>query len=182
MGESVPSGVRSSWLRASFVGASLVWAAMLPLVPFLASRAHASAFATALVVVVYSIGALICHQLPERSYHLWTAQMPVCARCAGIYFGAALAAVVSAYAAPLKPCLSRHPFRDAGIARTALVAAVVPSAITLLAEWMSGQTPSNLIRAAAGVPIGAAVAWLVVLSCFRGPGRPPAPERPWRIR
>ena len=68
------------------------WAALLVAAPFLASRAHASALASALIVGVYGIGSLICHQLPERSYHLWAAQMPVCARCTGIYFGAVLGA------------------------------------------------------------------------------------------
>jgi len=64
-------------LRAAFMAAALSWAALLVAAPFLASRAHASALASALIVAVYGIGSLICHQLPERSYHLWAAQMPV---------------------------------------------------------------------------------------------------------
>lgn len=28
-----------------------------------------------------------CHQLPERSYYLGKWQMPVCARCQGLYIG-----------------------------------------------------------------------------------------------
>jgi uncharacterized membrane protein len=157
MRESVPSGVRRSWLRAAFVAASVAWVAMLPLVPFLASRAHASAFGTALVVLVYAAGSLICHQLPERSYHLWTAQMPVCARCMGIYVGAAIAAVIAAAGSTPRP-----PFREAWIVRFALIIAALPGVLTLLYEWTTGQTPSNLIRAASGIPIGAVVAWLVV--------------------
>jgi uncharacterized membrane protein len=152
----------------AFVTASVAWAAMLPLVPFLASRAHASALGTLVVVTVYGIGGTICHQLPERSYHLWTAQMPVCARCAGIYAGAAIAAVVAmAHSAPLKP--RGHLFRSAalahtgaGFARTALVVAALPAALTLAYEWTTGQTPGNLIRMASGIPIGAVVAWLAL--------------------
>ena len=56
------------------------------------SRPRASAAGAAFVLAVYGIGSLVCHQLPARSFHLWSAQMPVCARCAGIYFGAAVAA------------------------------------------------------------------------------------------
>jgi uncharacterized membrane protein len=134
---------------------------MLPLVPFLASRAHASAVGTGLVVVVYAVGSLICHQLPERSYHLWTAQMPVCARCAGIYIGGAIAAVVAA-AGAARQKQRGHPFRGAAFGRTALFAAALPGALTLVYEWTTGQTPANLIRAASGIPIGAVVAWLVV--------------------
>ena len=158
---------------------------MLPLVPFLASRAHASALAASLVVLVYAIGNMVCHQLPERSYFLWTAQMPVCARCAGIYAGAAFAAVAAAaYSAPRKrrPAEKRRPLdgavdatnvrppfrgaelapRSASRARTVLVVATLPGALTLVYEWTTGQTPGNLIRAASGIPIGAVVAWLVV--------------------
>jgi uncharacterized membrane protein len=158
MRESVPSGVRRSWLRVGFVAAAVAWAAMLPLVPFLASRAHASALATWLVVMVYAMGSMVCHQLPDRSYHLWTAQMPVCARCTGIYLGAAVAAVFAN---------AGHPFRGAAFrgavpARTALFLAALPAALTLAYEWTTGQAPSNLIRAASGIPIGAVVAWLVV--------------------
>ena len=31
---------------------------------------------------------LICHQMPERSPHLWGAQLPLCWRCTGIALGA----------------------------------------------------------------------------------------------
>jgi uncharacterized membrane protein len=166
MRESVPSGVRMPLLRAAFVGASVVWALMLPLVPFLAARPHASVFGTATIFALYSIGHLICHQLPERSFHVWGAQLPVCARCTGIYVGAAVAAVLAA--APLKGCPTRrptyvgHPFRDAVAVRTVLAVAALPTAFTLVYEWTTGQTPGNVIRFAAGLPIGVAVAWLVV--------------------
>jgi hypothetical protein len=49
-------------------------------------------------------------------------------------------------------------------ARLLLAAAVVPSAVTLVFEWATGHTPGNWIRFAAGIPIGAAVAWLVRLA------------------
>jgi len=99
-------------LRPAFVATTVVWALLLPLVPFVASRPHATPLGTALLIAVYAIGSAICHQLPERSYHLWMAQMPVCARCAGIYFGAAIAAVVSSGARGFPPALKRR--RTAG--------------------------------------------------------------------
>lgn len=33
-------------------------------------------------------GGLFCHQLPERSPHLWATQLPLCWRCAGVAVGA----------------------------------------------------------------------------------------------
>ena len=160
-------------LRAAFIAAALSWAALLVAAPFLAGRAHASTLASALIVGVYGIGSLICHQLPERSYHLWAAQMPVCARCTGIYFGAVLGVMASA----LRPAHAEPRFRARALpapsivvqgvspawpARVALALAVVPTLVTLAYEWTAGQMPSHAVRAAAGIPIGLVVAWLVV--------------------
>jgi uncharacterized membrane protein len=150
-------------LRRAFIAASIAWALLLALVPFLASRAHASALGTAIVIAGYGIGSLVCHQLPRRSYQLWSAQMPVCARCAGIYLGAAAAAVVSGVRGLHASGRSRLPGALAlRHARVAAALAAVPTAITLIAEWITGTMPPNTVRFAAGLPIGIVVAWLVV--------------------
>jgi uncharacterized membrane protein len=138
-------------LRAAFVAACAAWAVLIVAAPFLASRAHASPLANGLIFGVYAIGSLVCHQLPERSSQLWGAQMPVCARCAGIYVGAFLGAVA---ALALRASVRRS--------RLILGLAVTPTLVTLVYEWTTGDMPSHAIRAAAGVPIGLAVAWLVV--------------------
>jgi hypothetical protein len=152
-------------LRAAFVAASIAWAVLLVVVPFAASQPHASAMAAALIAGVYTIGSLVCHQLPERSYHLWTVQMPVCARCAGIYFGAVLGAIVSQLGKARRgrpwSALGRRKLRPYD-ARIALALAVVPTVVSLAYEWTTGVRPSHEIRAAAGAPIGLVVAWLVV--------------------
>src|SRR5258708_21326855 len=83
--------------RVALVAATVTWAGLLVVTPLLASRPHASPIASALILTAYGIGSLVCHQLPERSYHLWTAQMPVCARCAGIYFGAVAGAIAGLF-------------------------------------------------------------------------------------
>ena len=54
------------------------WVALLIATPTLPGWAGA---------VVYGVGSFICHQLPERSFHLAGFQLPVCARCLGIYIG-----------------------------------------------------------------------------------------------
>jgi len=141
-------------LRVAFTGAAVAWTCLIAAAPFLATRAHASTLGAAVVLAVYGIGSIVCHQLPDRSFHLLSAQLPVCARCTGIYFGAAAAAVL------LPPVAS---VRAAGRrARIGLAAAAMPTAATLLYEWTTGVTPANAIRFAAGLPLGAAAAWLVV--------------------
>src|SRR5205823_3814647 len=81
---------------------------------------------------------------------------PVCARCTGIYVGAALAAAVARFLPP------------AGVlryARSLLIAAATPIALTLVFEWTTGFVPANWIRAAAGAPLGAVVAVVLVSAC-----------------
>ena len=150
-------------LRAALVAATVTWAGLLVVTPLLASRPHASPIASALILAVYGIGSLVCHQLPERSYHMWTAQMPVCARCAGIYFGAVVGAIAgwfrTATVGSRARLLAAHGLLGP---RTILALAVTPTLVTLVYEWTTGDMPAHAIRAAAGVPIGGVVAWLVV--------------------
>jgi uncharacterized membrane protein len=162
--------MRASRLHAAFIAAAVAWALLLLLAPSLASRSHASALGTGLVVAVYAAGSIVCHQLPERSFHLGAAQMPVCARCTGIYFGAAVMAIAvfgarafqaSGSSGRSAESLALRRLALPRRARIMLVVAVVPTAVTLAFEWATGHTPANWIRFAAGLPIGATVAWLV---------------------
>ena len=163
-------------LRRAFVAASIAWAVLLPIAPFAASQPAPAPFWYGLAFIVYGAGSFICHQLPARSFHTWSAQWPVCARCTGIYFGAAVAAVMAmvrfetvrlppsplrGYGGPRKadPTYESVTTRRA---RVLLIAAAVPTAVTLIYEWTTGITPSNAIRALAGAPLGAAVAFIVV--------------------
>jgi len=139
---------------------SIAWAVLVPLAPFAASKPAPAHFWYGLAFVVYGAGSFICHQLPARSFHSWSAQWPVCARCTGIYFGAAVVAVVAMVR--LKPDTTYITRLSTRRARGLLVAAALPTAVTLIYEWTTGDTPSNAIRALAGAPLGAAVAFLVV--------------------
>jgi hypothetical protein len=89
----------------------------------------------------------------------------VCARCTGIYAGAALAALAAAAWKKDRPVqrrsvIPRIPNPESRI--TAVSLAALPTALTLAYEWTTGVTPANGIRAAAGIVLGAVIAWLVV--------------------
>ncbi|MDO8793276.1 MAG: DUF2085 domain-containing protein, partial [Vicinamibacterales bacterium] len=156
-----------------FVAASIAWAVLLPLAPFVASQPAPARFWYGLAFVVYGAGSFICHQLPARSFHSWSAQWPVCARCTGIYVGAAVTAIVATvrFNTVRLPSLSLRPGKpdttylhltNPRRARAWLAAAALPTAVTLAYEWTTGDMPSNAIRAFAGAPLGAAVAFIVV--------------------
>ena len=151
------------WLRRAFIGAATVWPMALLLAPVAAARAQPSIAGYGFALAVYAAGSLLCHQRPERSFHLLGAQLPVCARCMGIYVGAAATACLWSLS-NVVPAFRRTDvvspdFRPAP--RTVLIVSAVPAAATLLFEWTTGHTPGNWTRAVSGVPLGAAVAWIV---------------------
>ena len=148
-------------IRRTFNASILLWTAALPLASYAAGQTRTSWLGVGypFALTVYSIGGFLCHQRPERSFRLFGAQMPVCARCAGIYAGAA--AVVALMA--LVSLASRDWGRglDFRSARVALLMAALPAALTLILEAANGDLVPNGIRAASGAPLGAAVAWVL---------------------
>lgn len=113
--------------------------------------------------VVYAVASLVCHQLPERSFHLGAFQLPVCARCAGIYTGA----VWGAAAAVLAPSGSTARLTTA---RRLAVMAATPTLATVVLETAGFWAPSNATRAAAGLPLGLVVAFTAVRALGGRPG------------
>jgi uncharacterized membrane protein len=144
-------------LRRAFLVLAVLWIVAIPLAAFAASRPAAAQPVYAFALAVYSIGHVVCHQLPQRSFHLWNVALPVCARCTGIYVAAAAMAVGIAITGRRRLADDRSAKAD----RAVLLLALIPTAATLVFEWTTGITPSNLIRALAGLPLGAAVAWAI---------------------
>jgi uncharacterized membrane protein len=111
--------------------------------------------------LIYAIGAIVCHQIPERSFHLAGYQIPVCARCLGIYAGFALAA-----AACLVTRFGRASARvghlTARAARCVIVVSALPTAATLGLEWTGVWRGTNIIRACAGAALGIGIAFVVM--------------------
>jgi uncharacterized membrane protein len=141
--------------------AAVVWAAMLPAAAYaaaLADRPAAQLFAFA----VYGLGSAICHQLDARSFHLFGEQLPVCARCLGLYAGGAVAAISYAWLARSRKGRAGSAAALTRTARWLLPLAAVPMAASLIYEWSTGDVPSNLIRSATGIVLGVAVAHVIL--------------------
>ena len=138
-----------TWIPRAALGlAAWLWVALLVLAP----------------AALAPIGALICHQRPERSFFIGGTQIPVCARCTGLYAGAALGVLVAAGG-----LLAQRPYGrtiaaplPSDRARRIFVIAALPTAVTWMLE-AAGLVPfSNAVRFAAGLPLGLAAAWLVL--------------------
>ena len=111
--------------------------------------------------VLYAAGSLICHQLPDRSFHVQGSQLAVCARCFGLYAGGALGSIAGA-AAFGRRALGRVRVPLMQVNWRATVAAAMPTLVTFSLEWGLGWPVSNTVRAVAAVPLGAVVAFVVV--------------------
>ena len=142
----------AGWLTPLLALAAVGWVAVLLTAPFLP---------TPLSALTYAFGSLICHQIPERSFHLRSFQLPVCARCMGLYSGAAVAAVWAGTASAAA-AWAGEPGRRLLIT----VLAAIPTAVTVSMEWAGVWAPSNVTRAIAGAPLGCAVT-LVVMRAMR---------------
>ena len=152
----------STTLGRAFVGTSVLWALALPLAPFAVVQTASTHAWYAFTFGAYAIGSLVCHQLPERSFHLWSVPLPVCARCTGIYAGAAIAALAASVP---RAHVRSTPNTSWADWRSALIAAAIPTAATLAYEWTTTETPANWIRSLAGLPLGAVVALIVLNAC-----------------
>jgi uncharacterized membrane protein len=143
-------------LRPVLVGAPIAWVVALCVAVLIAGRPSVGVPVYALSAAVYEIGSLVCHQLPNRSFYFSGAQLPVCARCTGLYVGAAVAALVATR-------MGRVRQRQAwDRAKEFLLLGAAPTAVTLIYEWSSGNMPGHWIRAAAGFPLGAIVMLIIL--------------------
>jgi uncharacterized membrane protein len=134
-------------LPAALTVCALVWVALIVTAPWFVRE----------MAVVYEFAARICHQKTERSFHMAGVQLPVCARCFGLYASGAIAA-----AAAWASMRGQHAALDARTARVVFAAAAAPTVVTVALEWLGLAYPSNMARAIASLPLGAAAGWVFV--------------------
>lgn len=101
--------------------------------------------------------SLVCHQQPERSFFLFGGSVAVCARCLGIYLGAAVGLLIR---------VQRQ------VAMQLLIATVAVNAADWFAEFAGLHGNWMLMRFVLGIVLGTAVGMLVAASAN---GAVPAP-------
>jgi predicted membrane protein DUF2085 len=158
-----PAGVRLA--TAGCLLTSLIWLAAILAAPAWqgappASRLHAASG------LIYLSGHAVCHQRPERSFTQAGHPLPVCARCTGIYAAAPLGCLV----ALLAPSGRARRLWAWAVTPRGLLAAALPTILTVTIEWVSGWT-SAPVRALAGAGLGFAGAGLVCGALAHAVGR-----------
>jgi len=147
------------------VAASLIW----PLILTAAVWDRAATGGSISSQAIYFACSRICHQRPERSFYTAGIKWPVCGRCSGLYFSAPVGAVAAMIARRRRsPTESANHRTD----RRWLILSSLPTVVTLALEW-SGAPVTTLARALAALPLGAAIAFVIVRIAA---GRPKAIE------
>lgn len=106
----------------------------------------------------YAAGGLVCHQLPERSFHWGAWQFPVCARCTGLYLSAVagLATWAIVRMGRGRPLHVQPRWAIAILGATAL-----PTLASLAAAAVGAWDAGNAGRALLSIPLGATTGALV---------------------
>lgn len=126
-----------------------VTATMVVGAPWLATHGY-----PVVAAVIYQVFSPLCHQVPSRSFHLDGAPFAVCARCTGVYFGAAIGLLV--YPIGRRIDAGKMP------SRRILLAGLAPLVVDGLAGVMKIYSSPIGVRAATGILAGAIMAWFIL--------------------
>ena len=145
---------RARLIHAALLGGALVWLGVICAAPWLAARHDYTS-----ALLIYGSFSAICHQLPERSFHLLGYPLAVCARCTGIYAGFLIGLLLYPFARRLED--------ETMPARGWLIAAAVPTMIDFTGGLVgvftnTFLTNTFLSRAVTGLIAGAAAAFYIL--------------------
>ena len=138
------------WLTVSLIVGAFAWPTLLGT----AVWARVDGGQSFWTFAVYAAASRVCHQRPDRSFYSAGVKWPVCGRCSGLYLAAPLGALAAA-AAWRRRAPSARPI-------VWLALAAVPTALSLVIEWLGLAPVSNLERLLAALPLGAAIAFVLV--------------------
>jgi len=136
-------------MAALLTAAAAIWAVIILIAPVALHRPSTAGAGT----LVYAAASRICHQRTERSFAIGGVQMPVCARCSGLYLAGAAGALIVWF---------RRVPRSILHTRTLLLVAALPTAATFALELLGIMPFSNTARALAAIPLGASAGWVFV--------------------
>jgi uncharacterized membrane protein len=108
----------------------------------------------AFAATLYKAFSLVCHQIPERSFHLAGHQFAVCSRCTGLYTGFAIAALSYPLVRSFKTTNTPR--------RLWLILAAVPLVIDFALGYFSIWQNNHLSRFITGALLGSVVVFYII--------------------
>ncbi|MFH1402901.1 MAG: DUF2085 domain-containing protein [Candidatus Altiarchaeota archaeon] len=103
---------------------------------------------------VYNSFSGLCHQLPERSFHLFGNKLAVCARDTGVYFGL----LFSTLAYPLVRKLGDRSIPP----RCWFIACILPLAVDGTTQLLGLRESNNTLRVATGLLFGMIIPFYLI--------------------
>ncbi len=146
----------------AFACLATAWLLLVLASPYIVSHAGPRDLAFQIGGMVYMAGRAVCHQRPGRSFHAWGVQLPVCARCFGLYAGAVLGSglQVVTFSRPRGSGLQVGIFSRLTPLAVFLIAGA-PTLVSVGLEVMGIWRQTPLVRCLAALPLGFAVACFV---------------------
>ena len=142
--------LRTAWLVSGFLAVfCLVVLAAIVAAPVAAAQGQPAFAAT-----IYKTFSFLCHQIPERSFHVAGHQFAVCSRCTGLYSGFAFATL----AYPLVRSLKRTDTPRVIWLLLSAVPLAVDFSLTYFGVWQN----THLTRFATGALFGSVAAIFIV--------------------
>ncbi len=140
-----PPGGRASWVIAAATLCAGFLGILILLPPWLEGLGHPDSSAW-----IRSCFSGVCHQRPERSLDLRGLPLAVCARCAGLYFGAIVGVGLGGTLLVRRGLTARPAL---------LLLAVAPTSADVIANLVGLPVLPAFGRTLSAIPAGAVLAW-----------------------
>lgn len=128
---------------------SIGWLAVIFAAPIMMANGHQM-----ISLVIYQSLSAVCHQIPERSFHLEGLPLGVCSRCTGIYAGFIFGLMIYP--------LARKLTDDRMPPRLWMMLAALPSLVDFGGGYIGLLNNTFISRAATGALLGAVAAFFIL--------------------
>lgn len=137
------------------LGFSFFWCFLFISVPFFRSG---GSFLRRVSVLSTLFFAPVCHQIPERSFHIMGCPIAVCARCSGIYIGFLLGTIVYPFVRNLETVMLPP--------RWILGIGIIPMILEMCLSRLGVIGTHRYLLGLSGLVLGGVIAFIVIPSVF----------------
>jgi uncharacterized membrane protein len=139
---------------AIFLVGTIAWCAAILLAPYFAASG------SSLGGLLYRFFAPICHQLPERSFHVFGGKLAVCSRCSSVYFAFAIGVGCYPFIRRLSNVRTPH--------RNVLFIAMLPMILDVVLDFAGIHNSNFVTRTVTGALLGVVLPYFVLPAAIEG--------------